>query len=473
MSKPILLQLVLGIFVAVSSAQETPSNPQDQNAPSPDRQKIFERLVRELEDLIPTKYEEGSKQEEAVKTVVYGFMSGNQTRISESLNELMKVDPSAPPRELVLAGLAYAANNPVGGKVLLEQAAVRHPKHPGIPLAFARLALIQSRFFDALACIEKARLTNSASDLEEAIRKYYEIACLDSLTVIEIRRNELIAAERYARQWEKLDPASDKMFLASGEVRFLLEKVDDAVEFLNRRSESKKSGTPTEVIVAKWYQAKNDDANYGKWIEDAHKKHPSNPLTQLEYAAWQIRQENFSEAKSLIASYEQANGESLQTKLIKGRIAFANEDFATSEKMFTELLQAQPNNFEHVYFLVLTMLESDDENKRKQALALAQRAYQNSPNHQLSSATLGWTLHKTGNTEVALELLTQAKNMGTMLPDTAYFLASIMADTGRKAQAKIILDPIMGTRAVFVFRDRARILLRSIQSEDTLPTPGG
>ena len=140
---------------------------------------------------------------------------------------------------------------------------------------------------------------------------------------------------------------------------------------------------------------------------------------------------------------------------------------------FTELLQAQPNNFEHVYFLVLTMLESDDENKRKQALALAQRAYQNSPNHQLSSATLGWTLHKTGNTEVALEGLTQAKNMGTMLPDTAYFLASIMADTGRKAQAKIILDPIMGTRAVFVFRDRARILLRSIQSEDTLPTPGG
>lgn len=471
-----LLPLILCGLTSVGLAQQQtnsqPSAGVTNAAATAAKQQAFDRLLKELEDLIPGTYDKDSQEQQTLTDVVYGFIAGNQTRVSESLSKLIQLDEKVPPRELLLAGLAYSSNNAAGGRALLEQAGVRHREHPAIPLAFARLALIQGRYFEAFACIEKARQSNNQSNLGAELKKYYEIACLDSLTVIEIRRNELKPAERYALQWQQLAPESDKMLLAAGEVKFLQEKIDEAVSFLNRRSDNIKNVTPTQLILGKWFQAKNDDANYGKWIDEAFAKHPDNPITQLEFAALQIRTEKFERAASVVAEYEAANGESQQSKLIKARVAFANNDFESAEKNFTQLLQSQPNSFEHAYFLILSMLESKDDAKRKQAVELAKRAYQTFRNNQLLAAALGWALYQTGDKKLGTDLLAQAKGIGSTLPDTAYFLAEIMAADGRNVQAKTLLSPFVNSPAVFVYRERAKSLLKSLGSSEDLPTPG-
>ena len=466
-------RLIATAIVLLVAATATTLPAQTQNAGDNDqnRQKIFDRLEKEINDLIPGEYAEDSPEKAALGDIVYAFMASNQSKISESLTKLIKLDPKVPPRELLLAGLAYASNSPVSGKALLEQAAIRQPDHPAIPLAFARLALVQGRYFDALACIEKTQRTNSASKLDAELKKEYELACVDSLTIIEIRRLELQSAENYARQWEALAPKSDKMFLASAEIKFLQERIDEATAYLNQRSADKQFEAPTEVIVAKWYQSKNDVVNYGKWMESAYKKTPENPVTQLEYAAWLIRREDFENAERILDEYESKNEKSMQTMLVRGRVAFAKEDFVTSQNVFTQLVQQQPGNLEHVYFLILTLLESKDTNQIQQAVQLAQRTYQAYPNNQLSMATVGWALYVAGNKEVGQELILQAKNMGQTQPDTAYFLAKTLVDGDRKAQAKIALSPFLKSPAVFVFRKRAQKLYDSLQSSDDLPDP--
>ncbi|MEM9410200.1 MAG: tetratricopeptide repeat protein, partial [Planctomycetota bacterium] len=112
-----------------------------------------------------------------------------------------------------------------------------------------------------------------------------------------------------------------------------------------------------------------------------------------------------------------------------------------------------------------------DSKRRQQALQLARRLYQTYPNNQLAMATLGWALLKTGSVEAAEPFITRASQMGSMLPDTAYILAQMMVQQGRKIQAKIILKPYLESRGLFLFRSQAKDLLKALSSDAQLPSP--
>ena len=461
------------LLVAPLAFSQTPATPaQTANGSPANRQRVAERLTQALTDLIPGDYAADSNEIKLIDEIVAAFLAGEQTRTETAIEKLEKLDSAVPPRELLFAGLAYSSNNLAGGKALLEQAAVRHRGHPGIPLAFSRLALLQGRFFDALACAQTAQKSNSESNLEPAVKRFYQIECLDALTAIELRRNQLEQAAQLAGQWQQQAPTSDKMFLANAEVLFRQDNLQQSVEFLNRRGDESKSDTPTEVIIAKWYQNKEDDVNYGKWIENAYQKFPDNSLTQLEYSAWLIRSEDFSKAKQIVEAYEKSNPPRAQSRMIQARIEFAEQNYSAAEKSFAALYQAQPGNFEHVYFLVLSMLESGDPLKMRQANQLAQRAFQSFPNNQLAMSMVGWSIYLTGDKGIGTQVLNEANNIGELLPDTAYFLAKTLADQQKNAEAKAMLAPFINAKSVFVFRNQARQLMQTISSADSLPNPG-
>ena len=464
--------LTAGLLMPTAMVFAQNAAKQSPNSLSPaDRDAVIERLATALTDLIPGDYADDSQQQQAAESVASGFMIGDEAVINESLIELAKLDANVPPRELLLAGMAYAANNPIVGKTLLERAAVLHRRNPGVALAFARLATLQGRFFDAIACVEKAQAANANSDADDDVKTHYRAQCLDVLTAVELRRNELAPAQRYAEQWEALEPNSDKMLLANGEVRFLQDKLQEAISFLQRRSENQKSATPTEVIVAKWYQGQNDDENYSKWISTAYKKRPNHAMTQLEYAAWLVRTEKFSDAKQVIAALAKDSAANSQAKMIQGRILFAEKKFAAAEQLFEELYQQQPGNFEYVYFLTLSLLESGDAAKVRKAAQIARRGFRAFPNNQLSAAVTGWALYSAGDKESGRGLIRRAQQLGPLMADTAYFMAQMLIDDGRNADAKSTLEPFVATPNVFVFRSQSKKLLESIGSANSLPTP--
>lgn len=470
---------IVPTVVPVQTAQAPAARPaarQTDQLTEEQRKQLSQRLAQELDDLIPGIYADGSKEKQKLEQATAFFIKLNEEKLRSTLSELAAADPNVPPQELLLAGLAYATNNLARGKAILEQSSVRHRNHPGFPLAFARLAILQNRYFDAIALAEKAQTVNRSANISVEAKSFYESEILDVLTTTELRRNELKQAEQNALKWEQLDPKEDKMLVATAEIKFLQNKLDKSVAYLNRRSDTLANEFPTEGIVAKWYLAKSDVDNYSKWIQQAFDKHGNNGFVQVEYAAWLLRKEEFSKAMSVLKSFESKSGETAQSKIIKGRIAFSQQQYASAEPIFADLFQRQPNNLEHMYLYALALLENPDTQKQRQGAQLAQRNFQLNPGNQLTSSILGWALYKTGSKEVGRDLLMRTAEAGNMLPDTAYLVAQMMAEEGRASQAKIILSPFINTPAIFIYRARAKELLATLGSDSgtdaELPGPG-
>jgi Flp pilus assembly protein TadD len=78
-------------------------------------------------------------------------------------------------------------------------------------------------------------------------------------------------------------------------------------------------------------------------------------------------------------------------------------------------------------------------------------------------ATLGWTYYRTGRIDEAEVALRKANSLGRPTPDTLYFLARVMADRGRKEDAKMILEsPIMKSPGAYLMRKEAEALLAEL-----------
>ena len=61
--------------------------------------------------------------------------------------------------------------------------------------------------------------------------------------------------------------------------------------------------------------------------------------------------------------------------------------------------------------------------------------------------------------------LKQAVSGGSSSPDTAYYLAQVSYDSGRKDDAKQLLDMVMRTERPFYMRQEARDLLEKLNKE--------
>jgi len=78
-------------------------------------------------------------------------------------------------------------------------------------------------------------------------------------------------------------------------------------------------------------------------------------------------------------------------------------------------------------------------------------------------ATLGWTYYRTGRIDEAEANLRKANSLGRPTPDTLYFLARVMADRGRKEDAKMILEsPVMKSVGARLMRKEAESLLAEL-----------
>lgn len=468
----LLLSISLAVLICCNvSARQAESLQSAANQAATNQ--LIDVLVNDMDELIPGQYAPDSESAIRLREIAKAYLARNEQKVGQLLGELTTSQPEVPPRDLLLAGLAYATNNPNNGRVLLERGAVKDGSHPGFPLAFARLALLQNRYYDSITLAEKAREANQASRFPPAVKRFYEVESVALLTVIEMRRNEFKAAENYAQQWAELAPKDDKMFLAAAELKFKQGKTEPASNLLDQRSVGKKIEFPSAVILGKWFQAGGNSDEHAKWITKGFRENPESKLAQIEYAVVLLRTELFDEALEVVKKYEAAHGVTPDSELVRGRIAFSREDYQTAGKLFSKLFQLQPNNFEHAYLNTLAMLENPDQEVKRQAVPLAQRAFQLFPNNQSATALLGWALVNTDNVEQGSQIIKRAQAMGGMLPDTAYFLAHVMQLEDRKPQAIRILDQVVGAPGIFLFRSRAKSMLQDLMMKNSLPSPGG
>jgi tetratricopeptide (TPR) repeat protein len=436
-------------------------------------QRVFEALFRELDNMIPGDFEPGSEVKKSIEDAVTAFQLRDVSRVEQILKDLAASQEGIPPADLLLATLSYAIQDSNSGLLLLERAAVNHPDYPGVYSAFARLAINQGRISDALALLEKCESKIAAAEgLTEDEKQYFDTQCLDGLTDVAMRQGRLDDARKYLERQREDLPDNAKVLMVSAELEFKQGNIEQSEKYLNSLKENFSSTRAPETILASWYSrsGKKDEAE--KWIRAAAEKYPNDPQVQLEFASWAIEQEDFPTASSAIIRAEKASSESLQSRNLKGKIAFANQSYGIAEAHFQACAEKQPNNFEAINMYALSLIESDKTEKQKLALDIATRSFRALPDNVVAQAALGFIELKMGRTEQAKTILTRAARTAGSAPEIDYFLASLLAKLGETQQAKLVLESAVKHEGIFLYRKPAEQLLKQLsESTGSLPEP--
>jgi tetratricopeptide (TPR) repeat protein len=435
-------------------------------------QQIFEALFQELDNMIPGEFVEGSPQKKSIEDAVTAFQIQNIGRVNEIFKDLAANNKEYPPADLLLAALSYSVKDSQSGLILLERAAVEHPDYPGVYAAFARLAINQGRVSDALAMFEKFGRTLEASRLEPTAREHFEQQYLDGLIDVAMRQKHYDQARDYLDRQRASLPDNPKVLMVSAELEYHDGNVEESLAYLQQLKTKYPNTRTPESVLGNWFQQEGKTKEAEKWIRAAAEKFPNDAQVQLEFANWAISQEDFPIASSAIIKAEKATSESLFSRNLKGRIAFANQSYGVAEAHYRVIAEKQPNNFDASNMYALCLIESNDEKKQQLAREITIRNFRSLPDNVVAQAALGYVELKLGDPQQAKTILTRAARSAGTAPEIDYFLGALLAQLGESEQAQLLLDSALKHKGLFLYRSAAEKLSAELKSgADALPVP--
>lgn len=435
-------------------------------------EQVFEALLQELLAMVPKKLAKDSEPRKAIEGVVTAFQLREFKRASDLLDDVVAKNSGFPPADLLKATLSYAVRDAKNGLVLLEKAAIDHPKYPGVYNAFARLALNEGRISDSLALFEKGAGLIKDSALDEDGKKFFEQQCLDGMIDIAMRQRRLTDARSYLQRQIASLPGDSKVLMSFAELEFLEKNIDKSLEYLNQIRSKVPGARAGESVVAAWFDQQGDRENAGKWIKIAAEKYPQDPQVLLELAAYLINIEDFPKASSLVGEAEKLSRESLLSRSLKARIAFCNMSYGIAKTHYKALAEGQENNFDPANMYVLSLIESANEEEKKLAQQIATSTFRALPDNMVALATLGYVQLKSGDLEQAKTIFGKLAINSGLSPEIDFFLASFYEAVGEKDKALPLLEAGVKREGLFLYRKPAQQLLDKLKKgSDSLPTP--
>ncbi|PTT91190.1 PEP-CTERM system TPR-repeat protein PrsT, partial [Pelomonas sp. HMWF004] len=132
-------------------------------------------------------------------------------------------------------------------------------------------------------------------------------------------------------------------------------------------------------------------------------------------------------------------------------------DFPAARKQYEAILKTSPTDASVLNNLANVLIELKDP----VAVDVAERALKTDPRNPVLLDTAGWANHRNGKTDRALQLLRDARLRAPSNPDIRYHLAAVLAQTGRKAEAREELTTALRSEG-FATAAEARQLLSTL-----------
>ena len=154
-------------------------------------------------------------------------------------------------------------------------------------------------------------------------------------------------------------------------------------------------------------------------------------------------------------------------------MAFADEAYGMAEVHYKKLMELQPSSFDMSNMYALSLIENPLEDKQKLAAQIAQRNFQNLSDNPVAQAAYGWVLWLTGRQTTSSSVIESGRERQRSAPEIAFFLATMMHETGSSQQAKLVLAPAMQLARPVSYRTAAERLLKEIDesASDSLRVP--
>ena len=468
----ILFALVAGSLEAqtgTEQSQATPEQPNrfqagtEQNARA---QQAKETIEKAIAVLVPGGIVKGTPRKGQFDAVIDSFTKGQGRDAMDALEKMTAEDVNLPPADVLMAGLAFAVGDNKSGIGLLEKSAMKYPDYPGVYLSFAQIAINTNRITDASLHADKtAQLIETGNHSPEQkkhfLKQYYEIAAS-----IFLRRKQNNEATGMLDELQAISPNLPFYFFSKAEIAFRAEENDAALQFLKQHAAATESKQLPELTLVDWLQKSGKNGPAQDVLLKTRQQHPKDAATQIMAAQMFMAKEDFANALMALKTFEEINGgETTRSLDMKGRIAFAGLSYDAAAEHFLNLTRKAPKDASSANILALCLIESDDPEKKKQAMQISQRVASTMTGNALAVASLAYIYLKNGELEKAKQLMQRVAMSRQATPEISYFLANWLIADGRPDQAASILKQADNVKGLFLYRSAARKLLSSLEAK--------
>lgn len=285
--------------------------------------------------------------------------------------------------------------------------------------------------FDTPRLVEVARqqvasqdLKGAAYSLEKALNGTpNDMAAIAMLSSVELAQGNAAQAEQRARQVQAAAPKAALGYNLLAEVALRRGQNGPALESLRKAhdiDQSSQSLTRLMRALAATGGFKDATTTGESWL----RKKPNDPMVRHTLAELQVRA----------------------------------GDLAAARRQYESLLKTRPGDTMALNNLANVLLELKDPT----AIDIAEQALKAAPKNAVHLDTAGWANHRAGKSERALQLLRDARLRAPDNPDIRYHLATVLAQAGRKAEAREELNAALRGAATFATADDARRLLQTL-----------
>jgi tetratricopeptide (TPR) repeat protein len=397
--------------------------------------------------------------EEAAKI----FRMGDYDNAMRALQAAGKKHPDLPPAEVVMAGWFASGNQPNMARDACQRAIMAVPNDPEPYQILGELAVRNREIAEAGLLFDKVSALLAAAKEPAPRLKAIKSRVLAGHAAVAQARLAWDAAQTHLEALIADDPKNALALQQLGQVLFVQNKEDLALEKLREAAKLDDTLLGAEATLAQLYHQRGDVKNAGKWMLDAIKANPRDAKTRVVAAQWSYDIGKFDQAEEQAKAAVQLDPASPSAQLIRGAVALIRKDFKTAQEFYEKAHLQSPSNLTATNNLVLALAGQDDESKRRLALEYAQINSRVYPDQSETLSTLGWALYRVGRLDEAQATLGKAISLPRATPDTFYFTARVFADRGRKDEARMLLQsPIMKTPSPYLMRKEAESLLEEL-----------
>ena len=280
--------------------------------------------------------------------------------------------------------------------------------------------------FDTSRLVEVARQQAQVQDFKGAAYTLdkaltgtpNDTAAVAMLSSVELAQGNIAGAEQRARQVIEANPKSAMGYNLLAEAAQRKGQGAAALEALRKAHELEKSSASLTRLM------RTQTAQAGK---------PSKELAE----AWLRRYPNDIAVRHTLAE-----------QLVQAA------DLPAARRQYETILKTAPSNSMALNNLANVLIEL----KEPGAVDVAERALKADVRNAALLDTAGWANHRAGKTERALQLLRDARLRAPDNPDIRYHLAAVLAQAGRKSEARDELDAALRGGAPFGTANEAKQL---------------
>jgi hypothetical protein len=387
----------------------------------------------------------GSSLDEAKAFLVKGDLASARTIVERTRQSF----PNLPLTDLLIAGWLFDLNQPVAGLQIMENLAATMPPRRDIHIQFARIALAQSRLFDASMHISTAKSITSDSTETREYSMLLDRLLIELESLLAEKRGNWKDAEAGYQQLRTVVANSPAAVNGLARIAFAQDDIGKA-ETLLREAEalSIPNQPPAELVLASWFEGRVKDEETEAWFSKGLERE-NNEILRREYSRWLLRQNRPEDARKVATQVKPSEEMKLDFLAVVSLAELMLGNSVEAERLLLRVLETNPNNFGLTNNLIWALARSKGKEKLERAYQLAESNLRKNPLSIEAVATLAWTQLRLGKVSEATETLERPTSNRNLSRDAAYFLAKTKEAEGKAEESKKILDGAIRARGEF------------------------